>query len=297
MIEQAKERVGAAGEHRRWWTLVAACLGVFMVLIDVTIVNVALPTLQRELHAKFQELQWIVNAYALPLAVVLVTAGRLSDLYGRRRVFVTGIAVFAAGSALAGLSGMLHFGGFPPIDLLLAARAIQGVGGAVLIPVSLAIVSQAFEGHDKGTAIGIRGAMTGFGLAAGPILGGLLIVNFGWPSIFFINIPIGVIAVALAYLAIDESKDESAQQGVDWYGTVTLSVAVFLLVWGLIRLDGNSGGIVQTVWPFAATLVAFAAFIVAELRVPAPMVDLSLFRNRSYAWDSTRCRRAYDYCR
>lgn len=284
MIEGAKERIGATGEQRRWWTLVAACLGVFMVLIDVTIVNVALPTLQRDLHAKFQELQWVVNAYAVPLAVVLVTAGRLSDLYGRRRIFVAGIAVFAIGSAIAGLSGFLHFGGIPAIEVLLGARALQGIGGAVLVPVSLAIVSQAFEGHDKGTAIGIRGAMTGFGLASGPVIGGLLIVYLGWPTIFFINIPVGAFAIALAYVAIDESRDEDAQQAVDLWGTVTLSCAVFLLVWGLIRLDGKiTGSIVDMGWPFAAALAAFIAFIVAELRVDAPMVDLSLFQNRSYA--------------
>ena len=283
MFEGITQRIGATGSRRRWWTLVAACFGVFMVLIDVTIVNVALPTLQQQLHARFEELQWIVNAYALPLAVVLVTAGRLSDLYGRRRIFVAGIAVFSAGSAIAGLSGYVHFGGVPPIDVLLAARAIQGVGGAVLVPVSLAIVSQAFEGHDKGTAIGIRGAMTGFGLAAGPIAGGLLIVHFGWPSIFFINVPVGVLAIALAYAAIDESRDEHARQAVDWYGTAALSVAVFLLVWGLIRLDAPHGGIVQTAWPFAAAIASFTAFIAAELRVAAPMIDLSLFRNRSYS--------------
>lgn len=284
MIEHVKARIGADGGSRRWWTLVAACLGVFMVLIDVTIVNVALPTLQRDLHAKFDELQWVVNAYAVPLAVVLVTAGRLSDLYGRRRIFVGGIAVFSAGSAIAGLSGLFHFGGVPPIDVLLGARALQGVGGAVLVPVSLAIVSQAFEGHDKGTAIGIRGAMTGFGLACGPIVGGLLIVNLGWPTIFFINLPVGALAIALAYVAIDESRDQDAQQAVDGWGTVTLSCAVFLLVWGLIRLDGMSGGgIIRMGWPFAGAAAAFAAFFIAERRVRAPMVDLSLFQNRSYA--------------
>jgi EmrB/QacA subfamily drug resistance transporter len=278
------QRIGATGDQRRWWTLIAACLGVFMVLIDVTIVNVALPTLQRDLHAKFQELQWVVNAYAVPLAVVLVTAGRLSDLYGRRRIFVGGIAVFSTGSAIAGLSGLLHFGGISQIDVLLGARALQGIGGAVLVPVSLAIVSQAFEGHDKGTAIGIRGAMTGFGLASGPIVGGLLIVYLGWPTIFFINVPVGALAIALAYVAIDESRDESAQRAVDLWGTATLSCAVFLLVWGLIRLDGKtSGGIIGMGWPFIAAAAAFAAFIVAELRVPGPMVDLSLFKNRSYA--------------
>lgn len=283
MVEQVTQRIGASGSQRRWWTLVAACFGVFMVLIDVTIVNVALPTLQQQLHARFEELQWIVNAYALPLAVVLVTAGRLSDLYGRRRIFVAGIVVFCAGSALAGFSGYVHLGGVPPVDVLLAARAIQGIGGAVLVPVSLAIVSQAFEGRDKGTAIGIRGAMTGFGLAAGPIAGGLLILHFGWPSIFFINVPLGALAIVLAYIAIDESRDESAQQAVDWYGTVTLSAAVFLLVWGLIRLDGSRAGIVQMGWPFVAALVAFVAFVIAEIRVPEPMIDLSLFRNRSYS--------------
>ncbi len=166
-----------------------------MALLDVTIVNVALPTLQRDLNAQFQELQWIVNAYALALAVVLVTAGRLSDIFGRRRFLVIGLSIFTGGSVLAGLSGIFDFGSFPRIDALLAARAIQGAGSAIMLPVSLAIVSQAFEGKQKGVAIGFWGAMSGVGLAAGPLIGGLLIARFGWPSIFFLNLPIGVASI------------------------------------------------------------------------------------------------------
>lgn len=267
-MDAVRGSIGASGEARRWWTLGTACMAVLMVLIDVTIVNVALPTMQRDLHAKFAELQWVVNAYAVALAVALVTAGRLSDLYGRRRLFTMGLAVFTAGSVLAGLTGSLRLGIVSPIDALLGARAIQGIGGAVMIPVSLAIISNAFEGREKGLAIGLRGAMSGLGLAAGPILG-LLIVHFGWPAIFYLNLPIGVAAIVMSYVAIDQSRDESARHGIDLGGTAALSIGVFTLVWGLIRIDGSqAASLLNLAWPFAISAAAFAALWFIEPACP-----------------------------
>lgn len=233
-----------------------------MALLDVTIVNVALPTLQRDLHAGFDQLQWVVNAYALSLAVVLVTGGRLGDIFGRRRLFVVGVAIFVAGSALSGVSGELHAGGISQIDALLGARAIQGIGAAIMMPVSLAIVSHAFEGKERGVAIGTWGALAGLGLAAGPIIGGLLIVSVGWPFIFFLNIPIGIASILASYGTIDESRDEDAPRRIDWYGIATLSVFVFSFVWGLIRIESLHGAaLLQLVWPFVVALAALIAFV------------------------------------
>jgi EmrB/QacA subfamily drug resistance transporter len=225
-----------------------------------------------------------VNAYALALAVVLVTGGRMGDMFGRRRLFTIGVFIFIAGSGLAGLSGELHAGNFPQIDALLGARAIQGVGAAIMMPVSLAIVSHAFEGKERGVAIGIWGGLAGLGLAAGPIIGGLLIVTVGWPSIFFLNIPIGVASILASYVTIDESRDEDTPRRIDWFGIATLSLFAFSLVWGLIRLDGLHGApLLQVVWPFIIAAFALAAFIAIELRIDYAMVDLRLFCNRSFS--------------
>lgn len=273
--------------NKRWWTLANACISVLMALLDVTIVNVALPTLQRDLDARFDQLQWVVNAYALSLAVVLVTGGRLGDIFGRRRLFCIGVAIFVAGSAFAGLSGEFRTGAFPQIDALLGARALQGIGSAIMMPVSLAIVSHAFEGKERGVAIGMWGAMAGAGLAAGPIIGGLLIVTVGWPAIFFLNTPIGIVSILASFSTMDESRDEDAPQKVDWYGIATLSVFVFALVWGLIRLDDARGQpFLHIAWPFILSAAALVGFIVGESRIEYAMVDLRLFCNRSFTGDA-----------
>ncbi len=287
MVDAVKIRIGATGERRRWWALGNACISVLMALLDVTIVNVALPTLQRDLNARFDQLEWIVNAYALALAVVLVTGGRLSDMFGRRLFLIIGLCIFTLGSVLAGLSGVFSFGFIPKIDALLGARVIQGAGSAIMLPVSLAIVSQAFEGRSKGVAIGLWGAMSGLGLAAGPLVGGLLISRFGWPSIFFLNVPIGIASILLSLLTIDESRDEHAGSAVDWWGTLALSTAIFMLVWGLIRLDAIQGrSIADIAWPFAVAAASFAVLVWVELRIEQPMIDFNLFRNRSFTGDA-----------
>jgi EmrB/QacA subfamily drug resistance transporter len=258
-----------------------------MAVLDVTIVNVALPTLQRDLHARFDQLQWVVNAYALALAVVLVTGGRLGDVFGRRRLFVIGVAIFIFGSALCGLAGEVHSRSFPEIDGLLIARAVQGLGAAIMMPVSLAIVSHAFEGKERGFAIGMWGGMAGLGLAAGPVIGGLLVVSVGWPYIFFLNVPIGLLSIAACFATMDESRDEGAPHAIDWPGIATLSLCVFALIWGLIRVEGLQGApILQIVWPFAVSIAALVAFIAIELRSDRAMVDLRLFKNRSFAGDA-----------
>src|SRR5271163_2422053 len=180
-----------------------------MLLLDITVVNVALPDIQRSLHSSFSDLQWVVNAYALTLAAFLLTSGSVADLVGRKRVFITGLFVFTIASAVCGLSTT-------PLMLNLA-RALQGTGGAMMFATSLALIAQAFQGRDRGTAFGVFGAVTGGAVAIGPVLGGVITSGIGWEWIFFVNVPIGVIAVFITLAKVADSRDPDAK-GVDWAG-------------------------------------------------------------------------------
>ncbi len=269
-------------DKRKWFALAATCFGLFMALLDVTIVNVALPTIQRDLHATFADLQWVISAYTLALAVFLVTAGRLGDIFGRKRTFMVGLGVFSLGSLLCALSGDLTIGALSHIDLLLGARALQGLGGAVMLPLSLAIISTTFQGKERGTAIGIWGGVTGLATAIGPLIGGVLVARVTWQAIFYLNVPIGIVGIALSAWAIRETRDERAARAVDLFGLVTISVSLFCLVLALIQ--GNDKGWTS---PYILTLfgvaaVAVVAFVVGELRRANPMVDPRLFANASF---------------
>src|SRR6202042_2686205 len=191
-------------------------MAIFMLLLDITVVNVALPDIQRSLHASFSDLQWVVNAYALTLAAFLLTAGAVADLIGRKRVFVTGLFVFTIASAVCGLSTS-------PLMLNLA-RAVQGTGGAMMFATSLALIAQAFHGKERGTAFGAFGAVTGAAVAVGPVLGGVITFGIGWEWIFFVNVPIGIAAVAITLSRVMESRDPNARR-VDWIGLFTFSGA------------------------------------------------------------------------
>src|SRR4051794_26341366 len=215
----------------KWWTLVAVCLATFMLLLDVTIVNVALPSIERDLGSSFSDLQWVVDAYALTLAAFLLTAGSVADLIGRRRVFVAGVGLFTVASLLCGLAGT-------PL-LLNLARALQGVGAAAMFACALALLASAYQGRDRGTAFGVWGAVTGAAVAVGPLAGGLLTEWIGWEAIFFVNIPIGVGVIWLTLAQVEESRNPRAGR-VDWAGLVTFSGALFLLIFALIR--GNEEG-------------------------------------------------------
>jgi EmrB/QacA subfamily drug resistance transporter len=256
----------------KWWTLVAVCVATFMLLLDVTIVNVALPYIQRDLHSNFADLQWVIDAYALTLAAFLLTAGSLADRMGRRAVFVTGLIVFTLASALCGLATSSLW--------LILARALQGVGGAFMFATSLALLASAYQGRDRGTALGLWGATTGAAVAVGPLVGGVLVQAIGWEAIFFVNVPIGIGALALALMRVQESSDPS-QGRLDWPGTVTFSLALFFLVFGLIRGNAEdwNGAIVACL---VAAVVLLLAFVVIELRSPHPMLDLHLFRNPTF---------------
>ena len=183
---------------RKWWTLIAVCTGTFMLLLDVTIVNVALPSIQRSLNASFSDLQWVVDAYALTLAALLLTTGSLADLFGRRRMFVIGLVIFSVSSLLSGIAA-------DPL-LLNLARGAQGVGGAAMFSTSLALLGSAFQGRERGTAFGVWGAITGLAVAIGPVVGGALTSGLSWRWIFLVNVPIGAAAVAMTVSQVEESR-------------------------------------------------------------------------------------------
>jgi EmrB/QacA subfamily drug resistance transporter len=260
--------------ERKWWTLIAVSVAIFMLLLDITVVNVALPDIQRSLHSNFQDLQWVVDAYALTLAAFLLTAGALADLLGRRLVFTVGLVVFTAASAACGLSTS-------PLMLNLA-RGVQGIGGAIMFATSLALIAQAFHGPERGTAFGVFGAVVGAAVAIGPLVGGVITSGIGWEWIFFVNVPIGALAVFLTLREVDESRDPEGT-GIDWPGLVTFSGALFLLVFALVRGNDKGWGSTQIVAMLVASALLLIAFIALERAQARPMLDLSLFRRPAFA--------------
>jgi EmrB/QacA subfamily drug resistance transporter len=240
-----------------------------MLLLDITIVNVALPAIQTSLAASFSDLQWVIDAYALTLAALLLTTGSLADLYGRRRLYLGGLVVFTAASALCGAAQS-------PLMLELS-RGLQGVGGAAMFSVSLALLANAFRGKDRGVAFGVWGALTGVAVAIGPIVGGALVTGASWRWIFYVNLPIGVIALALTMLRVTESRDERAARP-DWAGFVLFTGALSCLVYALIEAGRTSFTATLVLGCFAAAAVLLAAFVVVEARSAHPMFDLRLFR-------------------
>jgi len=259
--------------ERKWWTLVLISIATFMLLLDITVVNVALPDIQRDLNASLSSLQWVVDAYALTLAVFLLTAGSLGDRLGRRRVFSIGFAIFTLASFLCGIAG--------DPTLLNLARGLQGVGGAAMFATSLALIGQEFQGKDRATAFGVWGATVGGAVAIGPLVGGLITEHLGWEWIFFVNVPIGVLAIALTEMRLANVAAQDAQR-IDLPGLVAFSLGLFLLIFGLIR--GNpegwdSGVIVASLGGAVALLLAFVAI---EARSAHPMLDLTLFRKPAF---------------
>ncbi len=260
--------------ERKWWTLIAVSVAIFMLLLDITVVNVALPDIQRSLHSSFSDLQWVVNAYSLTLAAFLLTAGAVADLIGRKRVFVAGLLVFTAASFVCGLSSS-------PLMLNLA-RAVQGTGGAMMFATSLALIAQAFHGKERGTAFGVFGAVTGAAVAVGPVLGGVITSGIGWQWIFFVNVPIGAIAVFVTLTQVADSRDPNAK-GVDWGGLVTFSASLFLLVLALVEGNEKGWGSTEIVALLVAAAVLLVAFVVLERIQTRPMLDLALFRRPAFA--------------
>jgi len=259
--------------ERKWWTLLLVSIATFMLLLDVTVVNVALPDIQRELNASLSSLQWVVDAYSLTLAAFLLTAGSLGDRLGRRRVFTIGFGIFTFASFLCGIS--------QDPTLLNLARGLQGIGGAGMFATSLALIGQEFHGKDRATAFGVWGATVGGAVAVGPLVGGVITQSFGWEWIFFVNVPIGITAMVLTERKIVNvfAKDP---EPVDVPGLVTFSTALFLLIFGLIR--GNPEGWDSTVILVCliGAAVLLAAFVAIEHRAAHPMLDLKLFRKPAF---------------
>lgn len=281
-MSEAYSRNAGAPKSRKWWALAAVCFGLFMALLDVTIVNVALPTIQKSLNADFSQLQWVIDAYALTFAVVLVTSSRLGDILGRKKVFIIGMAVFSLGSLLCALSGDFTFGGTSHVMTLNISRAIQGLGGSAMMPLSLSIISTEFHGRERGAAFGVWGGVSGLATALGPLVGGFLVEKVNWQSIFYINVPIGIIGIALSLWAIHEFKEERASRFIDIYGLVTLSVSMFCLI--LALMQGNDKGwnssYIMTLFIIAAVFLLI--FIVGELKIKNPMIDPRLFKIPSF---------------
>src|SRR3954465_9877106 len=245
----------AGSSDPKWWTLGAVCLGTFMLLLDITIVNVALPSIQQDLHSTFSDLQWVVDAYALTLAALLLTGGALADMFGRRKLYLMGLVLFTAASVLGGAAQS-------PLMLELS-RGLQGVGGAVMFAVSLALLAQAFRGRERGMAFGVWGAVTGIAVAVGPLLGGALVSGISWRWIFFVNVPIGAGALVLTLLRVVESRDNNARRP-DWPGFVLFTVALASLIYGLIESGRTSFTDTKVLACFAAAAVLLVAFLLAE---------------------------------
>jgi EmrB/QacA subfamily drug resistance transporter len=264
-----------AEENKKWWTLVAVSFGLFMIMLDNTIVNVALPSIQRDLGLKVSELEWVVTGYALTFGAFMLTGGKLADLLGRRRIFVVGLVVFTGASLACGLAGSA--------GMLIGARVVQGLGAAMMNPATLSIITVTFPPHQRGRAIGIWAGVSALALAIGPLLGGLLSERVNWNWIFFINVPVGVLAVAAAFLFINESRDTSREQRPDFPGLVTSTVGLFALTYGLIEANNYGWGSTRILASFAVAAVSLGSFVFLELHQRLPMLDLSLFKNRTFA--------------
>src|SRR5438270_5297141 len=246
-----------APENRKWWTLAAVAFGLFMIMLDNTVVNVALPSMQRALHIDRAELEWVVNAYALTFGVLLLSGGKLADLFGRRLIFITGLVVFTASSLACGLAR--------GPEVLIAARTVQGVGAAMMNPATLSIITATFPPRQRGTAIGIWAGVAALALAIGPLVGGILTQDINWSWIFFINIPVGVIGVLAARVFIDETRDTSRDQRLDLPGLITSGAGLFSLTLALIETNDHAWGSPLVLSLFASAVVALTAFVLLEM--------------------------------
>ncbi|HYP54836.1 MAG TPA: MFS transporter [Solirubrobacterales bacterium] len=261
-------------ENRKWWTLGAMCFALFMIMLDNTVVNVALPSIQRDLGSSLSGLEWTVNGYTLSFAVLLATGGRLGDIFGRRLVFMVGVVVFAGSSATAGLA--------PDIDFLVASRVLQGIGAALMMPATLSIVTDAFPPSERGKAMGTWAGVSALALAVGPVVGGLLTEHVSWRAIFYLNIPVAAGAIVAALFAVRESRDTSVGREVDYAGVVVLTAALTALVLALVEGNAWGWGSPAIVALLAGAVLGLVAFVAVELRVRVPMVEFHFFSDRNF---------------
>jgi EmrB/QacA subfamily drug resistance transporter len=260
--------------NAKWWTLGAMCFALFMIMLDNTVVNVALPSIQDDLNSSLSSLEWTVNAYTLSFAVLLATGGRLGDIFGRRRGFLIGVTLFAVSSATAGLA--------PDAGWLIASRVVQGVGAAFMMPATLSIVTNVFEPHERGKAIGTWAGVSALALAIGPVIGGLLAEHVSWRAIFYLNIPVAIAAVVATLFAVRESRDETVGRKVDYAGVATLTAGLTALVLALIEANSWGWGSASIIALLGGSVAMLAAFVAVELRAPAPMVEFRLFASRNF---------------
>jgi EmrB/QacA subfamily drug resistance transporter len=260
--------------NRKWWTLGAMCFALFMIMLDNTVVNVALPSIQRDLGASIAGLEWTINGYTLSFAVLLATGGRLGDIFGRRRMFLLGVVVFALSSATAGLAQA-------PAELV-ASRVAQGVGAALMMPATLSIITDAFPAHERGKAMGTWAGVSALALAVGPVLGGFLTEHVSWRAIFYLNIPVAAGAVMATVFAVRESRDTTVGREVDYLGVATLTAALTALVLALVEGNAWGWGSPEIVALLAGAALGLAAFVATELRVRVPMVEFRFFADRNF---------------
>src|SRR5579884_3249142 len=264
-----------AEENRKWWTLAAVAFGLFMIMLDNTVVNVALPTMERDLHVSVSSLEWIVTAYALTFAAMMITGGKLADMYGRRLIFVAGLVVFTLSSLACGFA--------PNAGFLIGARAVQGAGAALMNPATLSIITATFPPKQRGQAIGVWAGVSALALAIGFLNGGLTTENLSWNWIFFVNVPVGALGIVVSQLVIRESRDTSREQSVDLPGLLTSAGFLFSLSYALIEGNTRGWSSAEILGLFAAAAVLLVAFVLLELHQRLPMLDLSLFRIGSFA--------------
>jgi EmrB/QacA subfamily drug resistance transporter len=264
-----------AEENQKWWTLGALAFALFMIMLDNTVVNVALPSIQRDLGIGLSELEWTVNAYALTFAVLMLSGGKLADFFGRRRVFLLGLTVFTLSSLVCGLatSG----------EALIGARTVQGVGAALMMPATLSIISATFPPHQRGMAIGIWAGVSAMALAIGPLIGGLLTEHIDWSWIFFVNVPVGALGLLVGRLVIRESRDTSEEQRLDIPGLLASGIGLFALTFALIEANAYGWGDPVIIGLLGLAAAGLAAFVWLELHQRTPMLDLSLFRSPTFA--------------
>jgi EmrB/QacA subfamily drug resistance transporter len=263
-----------AEENRKWWTLAAVAFGLFMIMLDNTVVNVALPAIERDLNMSISGLEWIVTAYALVFAALMITGGKLADLLGRKRIFLVGLVIFTLASLACGLA--------PNAGILIGARAVQGVGAALMNPATLSIIAATFPPKERGQAIGIWAGVSALALAIGPLVGGLIVDHISWSWIFFVNVPVGLLAIVVSQLVIRESRDTSHEQSIDVPGLLTSGLGLFSLSYALI--EGNTLGwsSAEVLALFVAAALLLVAFVLFERHQRLPMLDLSLFRIGSF---------------